>query len=492
MSTKNPSPRPGFKFLKAKPRIYIVSSFLLIALFVAGIFLYQNQNKTTNSTPPTTTLVAKVTGLDTSAPLTLVSADGQSFSFPNGQERQLPAGKYTIKTQVDELGGVNQEVEIKPNQKNEFDLKLSPELNKESGISSGDKLPKPAASSKIVQTNQDKPSPNNVIVPVNTVDQPNLVVAVSPKSETRENDSSQSSINLVQDGQSVTLADNCQILQVEFDNKDENIRYFKICLDNGQNGFYSYNLASKQEKKLLTTTETVNLARIAIDPNSDLVAFTRQNGEMGVVRDGQAEVIFDKSKFSAPRFSPDGKYLLVLDNVPRKNGGSSLYESFGLRVKAIEFGELLNKKDKAEFKDLGVTYFVPRPDDYKFQFWDFLDDQNFRVGDSPKIFNLQTGEVKYQNDDGKNGGRIYEGKDGQTFRVDQDVVYSKDNKAITYGVERVLELNDNVYYLKNGYLFRISGSELIQAYPTKILNIILKNKALYLVNQQGELLKYQF
>jgi hypothetical protein len=457
--------------------------------------------------PPNTSLIAKVSGLETGAPLILVSPDGQTLSLLNGQEGRLAAGKYTLKTTVDDLGGINQEIEVKPNQKNEFDLKLDPKISQDSAASSGNKLPKPASSFKIAVAGQDKPSPTKLIIPVNNLDQPNLAVAVSPKNQDKDGDnlnqirvqakeknliSSQSDLNLVQDVQVTVLAANCQIPQTDFDAKAENLRYFKICPDNGQNGFYSYNLNSKQEKKLLTTTETVNLARTAIDPNSDTVTFTRPNGEMGLVRNGQAEIIFDKSRYSAPRFSPDGQFLLILDNVPSKNGANSLYESFGLRVKAVEFSQLLDKKDKAEFKDLGLTYFVPRLDDYEFQFWDFLDEQNFRVGDSPKIFNLQSGEVEYQNDPGKVAGRLYRGQDGQSLRINQGVVYAKDGKAMVYGVERVLEISGNLYFLKNGYLFRISGPELIQAYPTKILNTIIKNNSLHLINQQGEVIKYQF
>jgi hypothetical protein len=485
---------------KSKRGIFVFALFVLIGtLTVGGLFFYQ-RNQFNPQTPNPTLAVLRIQGLAKNAPISLVNSQGESVISYNEKELELAPGKYQVKTQVDGVGGLDQSFEIQPNQKNNFEFSLNPEKEVNT-VASAEVLREPKSVTKITipntgqGSNPQSYSSVSIVTPKGTnVDTINgkVVTLYTNQSEQESNDDYTKDLKLTTSDGSIDLVTNCQIYTADFDNKGENIRYFKVCPDNGQNGFYAYNLASKKESRLLVTSDPENMVRTVIDPNSNTVVFTKETGEFGIIKDGNAEVILRNTRLSAPRFTLDGKYLLLADNVGTTKGANDdLYKSFGLKVKAVEFSDLIQNREKATFKDLGLTYYVPRPDDYSFKFWDFRNSDEFRVGDSPKVFSLQKGEIEFQDDTGEITGRIYKGTDGKEYRVNGNVVYDSNNKILAIGVKQVLEKKGNIYFLINDYLYRL-GDSLIQAYPNQIAGIVPSGDDLILINTQGEVLKYQF
>jgi hypothetical protein len=297
----------------------------------------------------------------------------------------------------------------------------------------------------------------------------------------------------------VILAQGCEVSKVMFDASGTILKYFKAC-DNGQNGFYQYDLSSKVETQILPTSDSSNQIKVDSSSTQDLMVWTKpEYGQFGIIKGGKSETILSNTYFTAPTFSPDGKYIIVMDNYlvnlsdKQKSDlklTNSNQDQFGLRVKVVSTEDLLQNKDKANFKQVGTTYYIPRPIDYSFDFTQFTDSTHFMAGDSSKIFSV-TGEPEDDHLVSDQPGRIFETSKGAKYRLYQNTLFNSKNEPLVSYVQKVYQLANKTFYFKVGdFLFRLVDDTPVQAYPKPISSISAQNDNIELILTDGQVVRF--
>jgi hypothetical protein len=497
---KTPAPRNSFALFSRYN--HVVAAVCCGVLGIGGIFLITQYFKPVSQNSKGS-IQAQISNLAPHAPILVEDEHNGVKMIKNGEEAELAAGKYRIKARVDGVGSVDQEVVINQGKKSVVDVDLKPGSPENTALATAPALTELVKNTEVVSTAQlekiGREDTITQIVPAqknfqNSDQTPPALI------QTSNNNSDQTStLTLITpDGSEKTLARECEIYRTEFDSSGENLRYFKTCPNEGQNGFYNFNIKDKKETQLLITSEAVNMLRTDIHPATQEMVFTKPTGEFGIVQDGKVEVINKSANFSAPQFSPDGTYLLVLDNTINKAQTDrdpkqipSLYEAYGLTIKKVLWQDLLQNKSAAQFQEVGQTYYVPRPDDYNFDFWSWINEDSYRVGDSSRIFSLSGATQNFTEDTGSDAGRIYTGKNGVKYRLYLGKLSTLDGTLVARDVDRVIEIQGNLYFMIYSFLFRLSDAGLTQVYPQKIVYMYSKQNSLFVINQQGNLLEYQ-
>ena len=308
-----------------------------------------------------------------------------------------------------------------------------------------------------------------------------------------------STLAIATTGGQIALASGCEIGKVSFDEGGTVLKYFKAC-DNGQNGFYRYDLALKKETQVLPTSDASNLIKVDSSSTQNLMVWTKPElGQFGIIQGDKIEIILTNTFFTAPTFSPDGKYIIVMDNylAPLSDQqkkdlklSNSNQDQFGMKVRVVKVEDLLSKKDKAEFKQVGMTYYISRPIDYDFDFIYWIDAGRFMAGDSSKIFSLN-GDPENKSLDNPEPGRIFVSSSGKQYRLHQNRLLNQENKVIASFVSKVYQLQNQDFYFKVGdFLFRLVEDTPVQAYSKPISSVSISNNTLTLILTDGQVVKF--
>ena len=532
----------------------IIASLILIVLLVSfAIYKTNNPPVTTKiNEPDSTSFTANVADLELGSPLTLLDENGNRSLIQNGQVTEVAPGKYTLQSLIDgnggEVRGVKENIEVKNNEKKQLSLSLKPitldenkalakaltnpsetkqilnikpveskSNNTESSTSTTAKITYPnlilpnsgnsdvaavvqsagakyslVDSSNIVLPNQNSVNNSNSTTPKLSLDNQNPAPSNIPKES--------SSVLVAQDknGQ-VTLAQGCEIAKVGFDNTGKILKYFKAC-DNGQNGFYQYNLDTKTESQVLPTSDSSNQIKVDNSSTQDLMVWTKPEiAQFGIIQNGKSETILTNTYFTAPTFSPDGKYIIVMDNylsalnekqIKELKLSNSTEDQFGMKVRVVSTEDLLKNKDKANFKQVGTTYYIPRPIDYSFDFIYFIDDNHFMAGDSSKIFSLN-GEKEDSRLVSDQPGRVFESKSKARYRLYQNSLFNSKNEPLVGYVSKIYQLQNKDFYFRVGdFLFRLVDDIPVQAYSKPISSISISNNSVQLILTDGKIIKF--
>jgi hypothetical protein len=222
-------------------------------------------------------------------------------------------------------------------------------------------------------------------------------------------------------------------------------------------------------------------------------------GQFGIIQNGKSETILTNTYFTAPTFSPDGKYIIVMDNylnnlsdqqIKDLKLSNSNEDQFGLRVKVVSAEDLIQNRDKADFKQVGTTYYIPRPIDYNFDFIYFKDATHFMAGDSSKIFSLsgEPEDIRLLSDQ---PGRIFETKNNLRYRLYQNTLFNSKNEPLISYVDKVYQLENQEFYFKVGdFLFRLVDDTPVQAYPKPISSVTTSDNTIELILTDGQVVKF--
>lgn len=311
-------------------------------------------------------------------------------------------------------------------------------------------------------------------------------------------ESSSSLVAQTKEGQ-VILAQDCEIAKVAFDSSGKILKYFKAC-DNGQNGFYQYDLSTKVETQVLPTSDSSNQIKVDNSATQNLMVWTKpEYGQFGIIENGKSETILTNTYFTAPTFSPDGKYIIVMDNyltglssdqITALKLTNSNQDQFGLKVKVVSTEDLIKNRNKANFKQVGTTYYIPRPIDYNFDFIKPMDSAHFMAGDSSKIFSL-AGEPEDTHLVSDQPGRVFEAANGSRYRLYQNILFNSKNESLVSHVDKVYQLQNKDFYFKVGdFLFRLVGETPVQAYSKPISSVSISNNTIQLILTDGQIVKF--
>ena len=521
----------------------------------SGLIDSFNQGKQ-NSTLVASTLSSiqiNAESLEYGSPLTLVDEKGNIRQILNGQNLTLEPGKYTVSSLVDagngKAKGIKEQIMVTEKENKKIDLefknvdldqskssekvlpvaskiesingievktiKVDNNQTKSVNISSSNtdtsqalKYPKlilsPDRSSKIGGNNEstERSQINQTVAIIQPLlSKTNLIKTDTPNSASSKSMSNiskeqSSSLAIVSEGEQKILAEGCLVGKVEFNKDGSLLRYFKAC-DNGQNGFYQYDIKTKKEIAVLPSSDYSNVLKIVSSPVSDLMVWTKPDlGQFGIIQNGQFEVVLSKVFYTSPYFSPDGKYLIVMDNYlanksPKEIESFKLSQSdqdqFGMKVKVVEVQDLIQNKEKAVFKDVGTTYYLPRQINYNLDFIRFTDSTHFMAGDGSKIFSLD-GEAANTKLVSDLPGRIYELANGKKYRHYREQLFNDQNQVLANQVNQIVQLDDKSMYFKSGdFLFRLVEDVPVQAFDKPISNISANQNQLQLVQSDGNI-----
>jgi hypothetical protein len=540
-----------------------ILAILIIAISVIGSLIYfksKNNNSAQNqvATAPAT-LTTNVEGLEDGAPLSLLDEQGNRTLIQNGRTSEVAPGKYTLQAIIDggsnQVLGIKEKLEIGEKESKKANFSLAPITLDESKVS-GKLLSEPKQNTQIlglkpITNTQNQMSGNtdliqypSLVLPKNTstetvaVVQPSLAkyslvdasnsqnqaqnqnTSQSENSGTNNNSNNQtqtktpaqlsninptesSSLVLKSKDSQITLANNCQLGKISFDNNNTVLRYFKVC-DDGKNGFFEYDLSTKKETEVLPTSDITNQIRVDSSPSQKIMVFTKPTGEFGIIQDGQAQILINKAFYTAPTFSPDGKYLIVADNYLSKLTNEQIealkldesnQAQFGQKVLMVSTADLLAKKDKAEFKVVGETYYVPRPIDYDYDYIYWVDSTHFMAGDSSKIFSL-LGEPENKTLETGQPGRVFQTTSGSKYRVYQNAIFNEQNQYLAEGISKIyfIKTNDSLsgdlYFKIGDFLFRLVDDVPVQAYSKPISDALTDEGKLTLILTDGNIVKF--
>jgi hypothetical protein len=499
--------KPHFTKLKLEPwYVLIIAFFVLIALFTAGFFLYQNPTKEIGRPEPRTQVLVKIDSFPAGIPVTFSSSNNQWTVFTE-QVVVFEQGKYKVNTALDGLGQVEEQVEVKVGGINTFSFKPQP-FNEDKSKFGASLLPSFSSKTDIGLVTENSlmyTSPTQVAIGFKNNDpkQPLIATVIQAK------DPAAQSIQVTGYSEKpFFLAEGCNIWDLRFNQDFSKLRYFKNCAfdskDSERNGFISADLDSGEEKLLLNSSDPRSVARVNISPSGDDMVFRKESGEYGFARDNQLTVVGRDSKTELPAFSPDGKYLIFTRKISDKPAfkDRSLYNNFGLEVSLVETQDFLENKTKARFQVIGQSYVIPDGDSSASSLVSWADNNRFYVGDSPRIFNLQ-GDVEIPQEDVTEPSRFYTGADNQKYELSSGVFYGTENKQLDINVHSVLSIPDKGFYFLtknlnqttlqyNYHLARFVDDKPVIAYPDTILAYKINQNQLFLLTQKGELVTFNF
>lgn len=471
--------------------IFIVLLTTITGLIIAhnGLFLIKNNS---SSIDTSTTITLSLNSLPKGVPIQLKSTDNRRYSVLNQITSPIEQGTYQALWFGDGIGGIDETITITNGTHNTFDLTIDSTLSPSNPTSSSAQpLPTPITTTVLTGYKVDTSTTSSAFaLSSQGLDSKNqeygrILVSTSTEKDT----ATLSSTNDTQ--QTIIISEGCSIHQTNFDSTGTKVRYFQICDQSTENGFYEFNLTTEQKTLLLPTSDSSNSIKVAIDPHSQRIVYTNKQGDLGIVENGKGEVILRGMGLSAPVFSPDGSHLLVVKGIPTSpTDTSSPYSLFGIKVLTTPFEALLTQKNSTVLRELGTSYYVPQPDDESYRFWDFRDSDVFRVGHSPLLFSITNGLIAPENTPTTVLGRSYKGKDGVLYYVYGDNLFDSEGVMISEGVSQVIEKGDEVFFVINNYLFRISSSQLVQAHPYPILEVLNLNNTLTLLDYEGNLYVY--
>jgi hypothetical protein len=484
-------------FLKWWKLVFLAVFIILAAVF---IYLFYQQSNNQSSEPEITGVLIKIDNIEKYTPIFLKSEEGQKISVGNDDLANISAGKYDLNLNLSGFKSLAESIEVVEGKTNEFNFNLESESNQSL-------LPEPQSFS--LSSLKEGLNPDKIILPSNTnytkdletyaylverdVEDSNSQEQLEGAFYTFDELSFEVDLSLVYNQENIEIAKDCFVYQVEFNNNATKLRYFIICAESGRNGFFEYDLETKQETELLTTSEFDNLGRIAINPETNNLAFIKATGEFGFVKDGQVEVVQAESKYFAPSFSPDGKSLLVLESASTSlNPESNLYDNYGANIKSVLWEDFIINKNNASFKDLGKTYVTPKPTNYSLKFWKWLNQANFVVADSPKVFSLSSQIIDFADDKGQEPGRLFS-FNNKAYRYYDRILYDDLGEEISDSVSDVFLIKEKLYIVLADRLYTFDNQDkLIQLSPQKPLFIQTSNNNLILINQQLQIQKYAF
>ncbi len=478
------SKKSFFKYLP----ILAAAIFILVTFGLVFNFLILNRNQDISQEMAKMGSVIVAVDNFENLPVRIYSDNGIDSFSSSGVSRDLPEGSYTASLAVDGYGSDSEDFSIREDQITEVILSLSGQISDSNSLGSPLGEAREVLTAIEGDTNKEifTSSDGSKLVAVDRQDSYQVDLAqAEPKRE--EN------LDQTENLEYLVMANDCQLMKVEFSLDSENLRYFKTCNSTGESGFYNFDLTSGEESQLVPTSELNNLVKIAIDPSSDTVVFIKTSGEFGLVQDGQVEILATEAFLFAPSFSPDGKYLVVAQDVAAKNPGAEptgdMSQDFRMQVKAIEFSQLLANKDVSEFLDVGMTYYVPRAINYDFKYIDWLTGREFKAGDDNRIYSLNS--FSASGESGAQPGRYFTAADGQMYRFYDRYLFNSQREAVTDWLQGVYEIEgQGIYFLKNGYLYRLADGQEILALPERVVLAEHLDGELTLVLANGEIRKY--
>ncbi len=476
---------------------YLLPIILILTLVFSGLFFLLTRNNQPKALGnPQTSLIINILELEQGTPLSIRDNLDSDIQIFNKEPIQVLQGQYSITLQVDGKGYIDEKFEVKANQENNYSFEIK---TNESNSSNYSALPiknlRPLQEQPIKEQVQSqlvnpiktvsKGSNGHYAVVVNTTPatfQQKLLV-IKPSTSNDQNQRSESANEMI------TITDNCQIEHLSFNNAEDQLRYFKLCPEKGENGFFSFDLASGVESQLLVTSEISNTERISFHPSKNELAYSKSDGEFGYILGDKVVPVFTGSGFGTSSFSPDGKYVVVVENASNPN--SSLYtEQFKQNIIQFDWEELKALGQSAPTKNLGQTFYIPRSSNQTNNFWQWLDSDSFYAGDSNTVFNLNsTPTITELPENYKTGQLISSG--GETYNYFAGLISNSQDRVLVSGIEKIVYTKDGFYYLKNGYLYRLDNQIQTLAHPTKLASVNQTETQFILITSTGEILTTQ-
>jgi hypothetical protein len=491
-------------------RIYLGLTVLLI--FVSLMIYFQLNKPSTvaknDDLPTSASITAEAKGIENGTPLTLLDLENkQKQVIIAGVKTNLKPGKYQVSLASDFAGNKTQEVELKD--KEELKIQLQDSSKEVKGIQSATKLNEIGQKVAVFDFTQIKenqafsqasetPKINKLSIAAlpqsnstnQTTSNSNLqtVAALQPNTENL-NSLSQNLILKNQDGLQY-IAKDCTFVAVDIVAQTGNVRYFKDCQSNNQDGFFEYDAKNKTENLLLATSDPINQAYVAIHPTNRETIFTRpETGEFGFSDKDGIQIIQKDAFYYAPTFSLDGKSVLVTQKSSKADPkASELRDIFKREIIKFDYQDLKQNKDKAKKTVIGETYFVPRAFEPNYRFYQWQDNATFKAGDSDALFSLDKGQVETFKSN--QPGKFYTDNNGKIWRVYQFTLFDDQNNRVTDKVTNVYQTPDKqTWFAIDGYLSRIVDNQVVLAYPRSIAAASAQTDGLTLLLTDGNQVK---
>ena len=469
--------------------IYLGLTALLILVSVSIYFLLNKPSPVADSPdlPASASIMAEANGVENGTPLSLLDLEtNQKQVIKAGEKTNLKPGKYQVSLVSDFAGNKAKEVELK--EKQDLKIELQDVTGEVKGVQSASKLNENGQ--KIVNIDFNQIKENQTFEKASETPKiSKLSIAALPQSGLSNQTNSDSNIQTVaalqpntenlnslnqnlilknQDGMQY-IAKDCTFAAVDVVAQTGNVRYFKDCQSNNQDGFFEYDAKNKTENLLLTTSDPKNQAYVAIHPTNRETVFTRpESGEFGFSDKDGIQIIQKDAFYYAPTFSLDGKYVLVTQKSNKTDpNASELRDIFKQEIIRFDYQDLKKDKEKANETVIGETYFVPRGFEPNYKFYQWQEGNTFKAGDSDALFSLEKGQIEPAKSN--QPGKFYTDNTGKTWRVYQFTLFDDQNNRISDKITNVYQTSDKqTWFVIDGYLSRVVNNQIVLAYPRSI------------------------